>query len=105
MYHKQIKCHPESTSKIKPFINNLNRENINFPPQEQDYQQFEMNNKLIALNILQITEEKISHLYKSEHNKTRENKAMLLIISSNEKQHPHYLAVKKLNALLKKKTT
>ena len=47
---------------------------------------------------------KISHLYKSEHNKTRENKAILLMISSNEKQHPHYLAVKNLNALLKRKT-
>ena len=103
MYHKQIKCHPERISKIKPFVNNLNWENINFPPKEQDYQQFEMNNKSIALNILQITEEKISHLYKSEHNKTRGNKAIFLMISSNEKQHPHYLAVKKLNPLLQKR--
>ena len=61
-----------------------------------------MNNKSIALNILQITEEKISHLYKSEHNKPRENKVILLMISSNKKQHPHYLAVKNLNVLLKK---
>ena len=54
LYHKEIKCHPERISKIKPFINNFNWENINFPPQEQDYQQFEMNNKSIALNILQV---------------------------------------------------
>ena len=59
LYHKQIKFHPERISKIKPFINNLNWENIIFPPQEQDYQQFEMNNKSIALNILQITEKKV----------------------------------------------
>ena len=60
-----------------------------------------MNNKSIALNILQIdNQEKISHYYKSEQNKTRENKVILLMITDNEKQH--YLAVKKLNALLKK---
>ena len=101
LYHKEIKCHPEIISKVKPFINNFNWENINFPPQEQECQQFEMNNKSIALNILQIdNQEKISHYYKSEQNKTRENKVILLMITDNEKQH--YLAVKKLNALLKK---
>ena len=62
-----------------------------------------MNNKSIALNILQFNnEQKISHYYKSKHNKTRENKVILLMITDNDKQH--YLAVKKLNALLKKKT-
>ena len=55
-----------------PFINNLNWNNINFPPKEQDYKTFEMNNKSIAINIFQINEPKISHLYKSEFNKTRE---------------------------------
>ena len=60
-----------------------------------------MNNKSIALNILQVLNNKIHHYYKSEHNKTGENKAMLLIISDNENRH--YLAVKKLNALLQKR--
>ena len=102
LYHKEIKKNPEITAKLKPFINNLNWENINFPPQEQDYQQFEMNNKSIALNILQEQQQKISYLYKSEHNKTRENKTILLILQDNEKQN--YLTVKRLNGLLKKKT-
>ena len=97
----QINCHPERISKIKPFINNLNWENINFPPQEQDYKTFEMNNKLIVLNILQANEQKISYYYKSEFNKTRERQAILLMISGNEKQH--YLAVKRFNSLLKKR--
>ena len=35
-YHKEIKINPERMSKIKPFINNLNWENINFPPEKQD---------------------------------------------------------------------
>ena len=48
-----------------------------------------MNNKSIALNILQSNnEQKISHLYKSEHNKTREDRVIF---------------VKRLNALLKKR--
>ena len=62
-----------------------------------------MNNKSIALNILQIQDqEKISHYYKSEHDKTRGNKLVLLVITNNGKQH--YLAVKKFNSLLKKKS-
>ena len=52
LYHKEIKNNPERISKIKPFINNLNWENINFPPEGQDYKNFEMNNKSIALNVL-----------------------------------------------------
>ena len=72
LYHKEIKNKPERISKIKLFINNLNWENINFPPEEQNYRTFDMNNKSVALNILQVNEQKISHLYKSEFNKTKE---------------------------------
>ena len=61
-----------------------------------------MNNESTALNILQVNEQKISHFYKSEFNKTRQRQVILLMISDNGKQH--YLAVKKLNVLLKKKT-
>ena len=61
-----------------------------------------MNNKSIALNILQTGDnKKISHYYKSEFNKTRENKVVLLMISDNDKQH--YLAFKRFNSLLKKR--
>ena len=62
LFHKKIKNNPERISKIKPFIANLNWENINFPPQEQDYKTFERNNNSIALNVLQFNnEQKISH--------------------------------------------
>ena len=105
LFHKEIKNNPERISEIKAFINNdLNQNNINFPPQEQDYKTFEMNNKSIALNILQVNEEKISHLYKSEFNKTKEKQVILLILTDdNSPQKQHYLAVKRLNALLKKR--
>ena len=64
-----------------------------------------MKNKSIALNILQINEQEISHYYKSEFNKTREKQAILLMITDDEcealSQKQHYLAVKRLNELLK----
>ena len=60
-----------------------------------------MNNKSIALNILRENTEKISHVYKSEFNKTRGNKVILLIITDGQKQH--YTSVKNINSLLKKK--
>ena len=60
-----------------------------------------MSNKSIALNILQHNTEKISQIYKSEFNKTREEQVVLLIITDGQKQH--YLSVKNLNSLLKKK--
>ena len=37
-----------------------------------------MNNKSIALNILQRNEQKISYLYKSEFNKTREKQVIFI---------------------------
>ena len=89
LYHKEIKNNPERISRIKPFINNLNWGNINFPPE---------NNKSIALNILQVNEQKISHFYKSDFNEIREKRVLILMISDNEKQH--YLAVNKLNGLI-----
>ena len=46
-----------------------------------------MNNKSIALNILQHNEQKIRHRYKSDFNRTRGNKVILLILNGNTKQH------------------
>ena len=83
-YNKEIKNNPERISKIRSFTNNLNCKNISFPPQEQDHKTLEMNNKSIALNILQVNKQKIRHFYKSEFNKTRERQAILLMISVND---------------------
>ena len=73
LYHQQIGKNSYRISKIKPFIDNLNWDNVNFPSEEQDYKIFEMNNKSIALNILRTHRDtrKISHAYKSKFNKTR----------------------------------
>ena len=103
LYHQQIKTNFFRVSKIKPSINNLNWNNINFPPKEQDYKTVEMNNKSIASNILCVSHntEKISHVYKSRFNKTIEKQVILLIITDGQKEH--CLCVKNLNSLLKAK--
>ena len=46
-----------------------------------------MNNKSVALNVLQANEQKISHLYKSEFNKTREKQVILLILPNDQKKY------------------
>ena len=75
LYHQEIGINSFRISKIKPFINNLNWNNINFPPQEQDYKTLEINNKSIALNVLYVQSDtrKISHLYKFEFSKQEKN--------------------------------
>ena len=85
LYHQEIGKNSFRISKIKPFLNSINWKNINFPPQEQDYKTLEMNNKSIALNILQANEQKTTHYYKSEFNKTREKQVILLIIHDDER--------------------
>ena len=62
----------------KPHINNFNWKNINFPPTQQDYQNFEINNSSTALNIFQMNDQqKISHFYKSEFDNSRKNKLII----------------------------
>ena len=50
--HEQIKSHPERISKIKPFIDQYNWKEIDFPSHSKDWKKFKQNNKTIALNIL-----------------------------------------------------
>ena len=46
LYHEQITGkNLFRVSNIKPFVDNINRKNINFPPQEQNNKTLEMNNK------------------------------------------------------------
>ena len=62
-------------SKIKPFINNYNWKDINFPAAKKDWNKFEINNKIIALNILYVpfNTKKVETAYKSKYNLIRDN--------------------------------
>ena len=99
--HDKINKDPQRISKIKPFIDQYNWNDIDFPSTGKDWKKFELNNQSIALNILYVPHntKKIHIAYKSKHNLTRENRIILLMITDGEKWH--YLAVKSLPALFK----
>ena len=96
----RIDNHPEGISKIKPFIDQYNWKDIDFPAMGKDWKKVESNNET-ALNILYVPHntKKIKIAYKSKHNLTREKQAILLMISNGEKRH--YLTVKVLLGLLR----
>ena len=102
---EQINNHPERVFNISPFINKYNWKDIEFPSNKKDWNEFQKNNKSIALNILYVphNSEEIRHAYKSKHNLNRENKVILLMITDGKKWH--YLAVKSLSALLRRITS
>ena len=96
----KINDHPERISKIKPFIEKYNWEDIDFPSTSKDWKKFELNNE-VALNILYVPHgtKKIEIAYKSKHNLTREKQIILSMISNGENWH--YLIVKNLSRLLR----
>ena len=49
-----IDKHHQRITKIKPFIDNYNWNDINFPAIKKDWNKFELNNKNVALNILYV---------------------------------------------------
>ena len=91
----KINNNPERISKIKPFIEQYNWKEIDFPSTSKDWKKFELNNE-IALNILYVPHntKKIHVAYKSKHNLNREKQVILLMISNGENWH--YLVVKKI---------
>ena len=99
--HQNIKSYPERMSNIKAFIDQHNWKEINFPLHRNDWNEFEKNNKTIALNILYVPRntKEIESAYKSKHNLSRENQVILLMITDGKKKH--YLAVKNSSALLR----
>ena len=103
--YDKIKKHHQRVSNVKPFINQYDWNEINFPSHVNDWKKFELNNKSIALNVLYIPEgeDTIRHAYKSKYNLKRENQVILLMISDGEKWH--YLIIRSLSALLKSITS
>ena len=96
-----IDKHHQRISKIKPFIDNYNWNDINFPAAKKDWNKCEVNNKNVALNILYVpfNTKKIEIAYKSKYNLIRDNQIILLMISNGKNWH--YLAVKTLSTLLR----
>ena len=99
-----IDNHNERISKIKPFIDQYNWKDIDFPPTNKDWTKFELNNE-VALNILYIPHNtrKIQVAYQSKNNVTCDKEVILLMITNGEKWH--YLTVKNLLGLLRRITS
>ena len=96
----KIKKDPQRVSKIKPFIEKYNWEDIDFPSTSKDWKKFECNNE-VSLNVLHVpyNTKKINIAYKSKNNLTQEKQIILLLISDGQKWH--YLVVKNLSRLLR----
>ena len=94
----KIKKDPQRISKIKPFIDQYNWKDIDFPPTNKGWRKFELNNE-IALNILYVPHNtrKIQVAYQSKNNLTCDKQVILLIITDAEKWH--YLTVKNLKKI------
>ena len=73
---------------------------MNYPSKIDDWKKFEKINATVALNILYIKEKEILPGHISQHNSTREKQLVLLMIPNEGKEGWHYLAVKKLSALI-----
>ena len=95
-----INNHPEKISKIRPFIDQYNWKDIDFPATSKDWKKFELNNK-VALNILFVPHntKKIQLAYRSKYNFTYNKQIILLMITDGEKWH--YLVVNNLSRLLR----
>ena len=73
--HEKIKKDPQRISKIKPFIDNYNWKDIEFPSYSKDWKKFEQNNKTIDLNILFVpyNTKQIRPAHISKYNYKRDN--------------------------------
>ena len=100
--HQNIDHHPERISKLRPFINNYNWKDIEFPSHSKDWRKFEQNNKTIALNILYVpyNTKQIKQARISKYNNECDNRVNLLMITDGT-GNCHYLAVKSISGLLR----
>ena len=99
-----IDNHPKRISKIKPFIDQYNWKDIDFPSTGKDWRKLELNNDM-ALNILYVPHytRKIQVAYKSKQNLTCDKQVILLMITNGEKWHD--LVVQNLPGLLREITS
>ena len=101
--HEQIKKNPERISNIKSFIDQYNWRKTYFLSHKSNWNEFEKNNKAIALNVsfVPYNTEQIKFAYVSQYNSNRENQVIILMITDKW----HYLIVKCLPALLSRITS
>ena len=75
-----IDKHHQRITKIKPFIENYNWNDIKFPATKKDWNKFEVNNKNVALNILYVpyNTKKVEIAYKSKYDLIKDKQIIFL---------------------------
>ena len=102
LHHQEIGRNPQRISNLKPFIDNYNWKNVEFPSHSKDWKKFEQNNNTIALNISYVpcNTKQIRPVYISKYNHKRDNQVNLLMITDNNNNW-HYLPVENIPGLLR----
>ena len=93
LYYKEIGNNFIRIAKIKPYANNFNWDNINYPRTNQDYKNFEINIDNSSLNIYQLENEKLSQFYESNYDRQKEINLLLL-------KNMHYVCIENLKSVL-----
>ena len=65
--YQEIQYDSQKITKIKPFINKYNWEEINYSSEKDDQKNFQKNNVAIVLNVLYTKKEKMYPAYVSKH--------------------------------------
>ena len=99
--HEKIRKHPERITKIKPFINKYKWKETNFSWEKDDWKKFRKIMSQLLLMFYMLKKKKTYPTYVSKHNSNREKQLIFLMISNGGGRRWHYLAVKKLSALLR----
>ena len=96
----KINKDPQRISKIKPFIDQYDWKDIEFPPTSKDWRKFESNKKT-SLNILYVPHntKRIQVAYRSKNHLSCDKQIILLMITDGEKWH--YLTAKNFSGLLR----
>ena len=85
LHYQEIGRDPQRISKLKPFIDDYNWKDIEFPSHSKDWRKFKQNNNAIALNILYVpcNTKQIRPAYISKYNHKRDNQVNLLMITND----------------------
>ena len=74
--YEEVRKDLQRITKIKPFVNKYNSEEINFLSEKDDWKKIEKNNVTIALNVLYAKKEKIYPAYVSKHKSNCEKQVL-----------------------------
>ena len=97
LHHEEINNYPKKISKLQPFVERYNWEELEFPVALNKIGKFEKNNTEISMNVLFVNQKSIYIARRSEFNSKGRKQVNLLMIVDGENRH--YTAVKSLSRL------